>query len=57
MPLDPALPADRLCFMTDDAGMPVIITDAASAASLPPAQATVMNLDQCWPAIAALDDR
>jgi amino acid adenylation domain-containing protein len=35
VPLDPALPRDRLSFMITDAGMPVILTDPASASSLP----------------------
>ena len=45
VPLDPALPEDRLSFMITDTAMPVILTDQASAASLPPAGARVINLD------------
>jgi amino acid adenylation domain-containing protein len=35
VPLDPALPPDRLNFMIADAGMPLILTDPASRTSLP----------------------
>ena len=45
LPLDPALPPDRLTFMITDSGTAVIVTDEASAASLPPASAQVVNLD------------
>jgi amino acid adenylation domain-containing protein len=45
VPLDPAAPTDRLAFMISDTAMPVILTDDASAASLPATAATVLNLD------------
>ena len=35
VPLDPALPPDRLAFMISDAGMPLILTDPASLTNLP----------------------
>jgi len=67
IPLDPALPADRIAFMISDAAMPVIVTDSDGAASAPAAsapaasapaagQAAVLCLDQEWPAISALGD-
>ncbi|MCP4571771.1 MAG: amino acid adenylation domain-containing protein, partial [bacterium] len=37
LPLDPALPADRLSFMLADAGAPVVLVQQAVAGSLPPA--------------------
>ncbi len=56
VPLDPGLPADRLSFMIADTGMKVIVTDSASAASLPPAAGvTAVNLDAGRDAIGALD--
>ncbi len=35
VPLDPALPADRLAYMVTDTGMTVILTDAPSASQVP----------------------
>ena len=35
VPLDPALPPDRLAFMITDAALPLILTDTASLTSLP----------------------
>ena len=37
VPLDPALPPERLAFMISDAGMPLILTDPASLDNLPAA--------------------
>jgi amino acid adenylation domain-containing protein len=57
VPLDPALPAARLSFMISDTGLPVILTDAACAASVPASgAATVIDLDAGWAAIGALGD-
>ena len=55
VPLDPAAPADRLSFMIADTAMPVLLTDDASAASLPATSATMINLDTEAERIAALD--
>ena len=60
VPLDPAAPADRLSFMIADTAMPVLLTDAASIASLPEPGAhvvsvTTLNLDAERDRIAALD--
>ncbi|MGH3375579.1 MAG: non-ribosomal peptide synthetase, partial [Actinoallomurus sp.] len=57
VPLDPALPADRLSFMIEDTGMPVIVADAAGEAGLPATAARVVSADRDWPAIAELDAR
>jgi amino acid adenylation domain-containing protein len=56
VPLDPALPAERLSFMIGDTGMRVIVTDAASAASLPapPEGVAVLNLDATRDELAGL---
>jgi amino acid adenylation domain-containing protein len=57
VPLDPAAPPDRLAFMITDTAMPVILTDHASAQSIPePERLTVVNLDAERERIAALDD-
>ncbi|HET7012556.1 MAG TPA: amino acid adenylation domain-containing protein [Streptosporangiaceae bacterium] len=45
LPLDPALPADRLAFMIADANAKVVVTDEPSTASLPTTLAAVINLD------------
>ncbi|HEY1916529.1 MAG TPA: amino acid adenylation domain-containing protein [Streptosporangiaceae bacterium] len=56
VPLDPRLPAERLGFMMTDAAMPIVVTDEASAASLPGGRpVTVLTLDREWAAISALD--
>jgi len=56
VPLDPALPADRLSFMIGDTGMAVILTDESTAASVPGhAGVGRLSLAQEWPAISALD--
>ena len=55
VPLDPALPAERLSFMIEDTGMPVIVADAASEMDLPDSDAVMVHLDREWPAISGLD--
>jgi non-ribosomal peptide synthetase component F len=45
VPLDPEYPAARLTFMVADCGMPVLVTEAALAASLPETQARVVTLE------------
>jgi amino acid adenylation domain-containing protein/non-ribosomal peptide synthase protein (TIGR01720 family) len=52
LPLDPNYPNDRLTFMLDDAGAPVLVTHAALLDRLPPQDAHVVCLDADWPAIA-----
>lgn len=54
VPLDPALPADRLSFMIEDTGMPVIVADA-SGAGLPDSAAHIVHIDRERDEIAALD--
>jgi len=56
VPLDPALPADRLAFMITDTSMHVILTDNASTASIPPAPGTtIINLDATWDQVTTHD--
>ena len=59
VPLDPALPSDRLTFMIEDTAMPLILTDRASAVSLPAGTVSkVVDLEQEQEQerIRALDD-
>ncbi|HEU0079643.1 MAG TPA: condensation domain-containing protein, partial [Longimicrobiaceae bacterium] len=44
LPLDPAYPAERLAFMLDDAGAPVVLAQPELLASLPPVAARVVPL-------------
>lgn len=45
VPLDPAFPRERLAFMVEDAGLPVIVTQSAQVPELPPHQARVVTVD------------
>ncbi len=56
VPLDPAYPQERLCFMLEDIDAPVLLTQKKLAANLPPHQAKMIYLDADWPGIAAGDD-
>jgi amino acid adenylation domain-containing protein len=56
VPLDPALPADRLAFLMADTGMTAVLTDADGRERLPAGPATVVALDAEQAAISALDD-
>ena len=52
LPLDPAYPQERLAFMLDDAGAPLLITQAALRERIPRHDADLIRLDADWPAIA-----
>ena len=56
LPLDPDYPAERLAFMLEDAGAPVLVTQSALLERLPPHDARIVRLDADWPAIAACPD-
>jgi amino acid adenylation domain-containing protein len=45
VPLDPAYPAERLAFMLQDAGCPVLVTQSRLRDGLPPHQAHIVLLD------------
>ena len=45
LPLDPKYPRERLRFMLEDAGAPVVLTDSESAPALPPTRARLVFLD------------
>jgi amino acid adenylation domain-containing protein len=55
VPLDPALPAERLSYMIGDAAMPLVVADAGGAAVLPDTAARTVRLDREWPEISVLD--
>ena len=52
LPLDPSYPPERLAFMLEDAGAPVLVTHAALLDRLPINSAHIVRLDADWPAIA-----
>ena len=53
LPLDPDYPRERLAFMLDDAGAPVLVTQLGAARSAAGARrAAIVRLDADWPAIA-----
>jgi amino acid adenylation domain-containing protein len=52
IPLDPAYPPDRIAFMLEDAAPPILLTEQARLADLPPTAARILCLDRDWPAIA-----
>jgi amino acid adenylation domain-containing protein len=47
VPLDPDYPQERLRFMIEDAGMAVLVTDAALTHSLPAINVKLVCLDEC----------
>jgi amino acid adenylation domain-containing protein len=55
VPLDPALPTERLAFMIADTGMTVVLTDEPSAATVPAAgTVAVVPLDAEWERLGEL---
>src|SRR5580658_9583860 len=52
LPLDPSYPSARLAFMLEDAGAPVLLTQAALRQRIPEHRGTIVELDADWPAIA-----
>ena len=53
LPLDPDYPPERLAFMLDDAGAPLLLTHSALLDRLPEHHARIVRLDADWPTIAA----
>ncbi len=53
VPLDPSYPKDRIAFMIEDAGVPVILTQRRLSSRLPAHGARIVRLDGDWPVIAA----
>ncbi len=50
VPLDPDLPVERLTFMVSDANCPVVVVDSASRPAVAETPATVLDVDDDWPA-------
>ena len=53
VPLDPDYPAERLSYMLEDAGAPVVITQSGALQRLPETAARIVCMDRDWPAIEA----
>ncbi|WP_412543787.1 amino acid adenylation domain-containing protein [Longispora sp. K20-0274] len=53
LPLDPAQPADRLVYMLEDAGAPILVADTVQAERLAAANVTTVLVDQHADAVAA----
>jgi non-ribosomal peptide synthetase component F len=45
LPLDPAYPRDRLAFMIEDSGVPVIVTQSHLVGLLPSHGASILRID------------
>ena len=52
VPLDPAYPRDRVAFMLEDSGVPVLLTQRHLLGSIPDSRAKVVVLDADWREIA-----
>ncbi|HEU4594169.1 MAG TPA: amino acid adenylation domain-containing protein, partial [Pyrinomonadaceae bacterium] len=52
LPLDPAYPAERLRFMLEDAGVPVLLTQKRLAENLPEHGARLVFVDEDWDEIS-----
>ncbi|MFD0313324.1 amino acid adenylation domain-containing protein [Streptomyces flavalbus] len=53
VPVDPKLPRDRMAFMIEDAGLPVLITQTSVAPHLPESAATTLCVDALREELAA----
>ncbi|HVR96291.1 MAG TPA: amino acid adenylation domain-containing protein, partial [Thermoanaerobaculia bacterium] len=49
--LDPTYPGERLAFLVEDAGAPVLLTEERCAAALPATAARVIRLDADWESV------
>ncbi len=56
VPLDVAYPRERLAFMLDDVGAPVLLTQARLLGELPPYPGRVLCLDADWPSVSRESD-
>ncbi|MEI6778719.1 MAG: amino acid adenylation domain-containing protein, partial [Chloroflexales bacterium] len=52
IPLDPTYPTERIAFMLQDAGVPVLLTQEHLLPNLPPTAAHMVCLDRDWSIIA-----
>jgi amino acid adenylation domain-containing protein len=53
VPLDPTYPAERVAYMTEDAKVPVLLTQQRLLERLPPSKARVVCLDTDWDSLIA----
>jgi amino acid adenylation domain-containing protein len=53
LPLDPGYPRERLSWMLEDSGAPLLLTQESLAPRMPPSQAQVVRLDAQWEEIAS----
>ncbi|HKH46385.1 MAG TPA: amino acid adenylation domain-containing protein, partial [Thermoanaerobaculia bacterium] len=56
LPLDPDYPRDRLSWMLEDSGAPLLLTQESLALRLPPSRARMVRLDSQWEEIAGAGD-
>ena len=52
IPMDPTYPAERIAFMAEDTGMPVLLTQQHLLAWFPESHPQLVCLDADWPAIS-----
>jgi len=52
VPLDPSYPADRLAYLMQDSGVPILLTQERLLTKLPEQQASVICLDRDWHVVA-----
>ena len=53
VPLDPEYPRERLAYMIESSGLPVLVTQEKLIEGLPASSARIVALDRAWPQIAA----
>ncbi|MCM0588788.1 MAG: amino acid adenylation domain-containing protein [Gloeotrichia echinulata CP02] len=57
VPLDPSYPLERLAFILEDTGVPILLTKAQQVNQLPPHQGYVVCLDTDWQTIASHSEK
>ena len=55
LPLPPAYPRERIAFMLEDTGAPIVLTRAADREGVPPTAARIVDLDDAAEALASED--
>lgn len=56
LPIDPVYPADRIAFMLEDAGVPVLLTEERLSSRLPQLEARTVYLDTSGESLTKLSD-